>query len=91
MNFLPPQDVYVIGDYCSGIKVKQILCIMKTKDTSVAKVETVKDEIVVDSADVRNAEELALKRGKARIEESEIISDGEARCSCKSGKRHRDR
>lgn len=41
---------------------------MKTKCTSSAKTETVKDEIVVDSADVREAGELAVKRGHGCVE-----------------------
>lgn len=48
---------------------------MKTDNTSAVKVETVKDEIVVDSADVRRAQELALKRGTAREVDTEIITE----------------
>ncbi|MDE6346638.1 MAG: hypothetical protein K2L55_08215 [Muribaculaceae bacterium] len=48
---------------------------MKTKSTSSVKAETVKDEIVVDSADVREADELAVKRGHGRVAADEIIVD----------------
>lgn len=48
---------------------------MKTKCTSSAKTETVKDEIVVDSTDVREAGELAVKRGHGCVENAEIIVD----------------
>lgn len=58
---------------------------MKTKCTSSAKVETVKDEIVVDSADVREAGELAVKRGHGRVENAEIIVDAVDESTAKGG------
>lgn len=42
---------------------------MKSKEESGKKIATIRDEIVIDSADVRRAQELAVKRGKAVVDE----------------------
>lgn len=42
---------------------------MKSKEENGKKIATVRDEIVIDSADVRRAQELAVKRGKAVVDE----------------------
>ncbi|MBD5229192.1 MAG: hypothetical protein HDS69_04045 [Bacteroidales bacterium] len=46
---------------------------MKTDKHTAVKVETVKDQIVIDSDDVRYAEELAVRRGHGMENEGEIV------------------
>lgn len=48
---------------------------MKSKEESGKKIATIRDEIVIDSADVRRAQELAVKRGKAVVDEELAGSD----------------
>lgn len=46
---------------------------MKTEKHTTVKVETVRDQIVIDSDDVRYAEELAVRRGRGMEHEGEIV------------------
>ena len=46
---------------------------MKTDKHTAVKVATVKDQIVIDSDDVRYAEELAVRRGRGMEHEGEIV------------------
>lgn len=48
---------------------------MKSKEESGKKIATIRDEIVIDSADVRRAQELAVKRGKAVVDEELASGD----------------
>lgn len=66
-----------------------IFATMKKNDTSKDRIVTVRDEeVVIDSDDVRRAEELAIKRGRAIVEE-EVTAGQKANLEILTDKDHR--